>query len=156
MTGALPSARAFSAAAQCRSQAGRGEVDHGQVESEAKDCTHTACRRAGTAWLAGPLRCTPPSARRRPGCSTSPGSAEVLSEPEQEVAFVRDGLACHEIGDTLFISSRTVEHHVARLRSKLDAKNPADSNEHRKPRPDWLDAPRRCCARIRYRSSGTE
>jgi DNA-binding CsgD family transcriptional regulator len=52
------------------------------------------------------------------------GAAEVLSDREQEVAaLVRDGLTYREVGDALFISAKTVEHHVTRIRNKLGAKN---------------------------------
>ena len=33
------------------------------------------------------------------------------------------GLTYREIGDRLFISAKTVEHHVARMRSRLDCAN---------------------------------
>ncbi|MEV6717378.1 helix-turn-helix transcriptional regulator [Lentzea sp. NPDC051208] len=52
------------------------------------------------------------------------GGPEVLSEREQEVAaLVRDGLTYREVGDALFISAKTVEHHVTRIRNELGAKN---------------------------------
>ncbi len=44
----------------------------------------------------------------------------VLSEREQEVAaLVLDGLTYKQVGDRLFISGKTVEHHVTRMRQKL-------------------------------------
>jgi DNA-binding NarL/FixJ family response regulator len=43
-----------------------------------------------------------------------------LSEREQVVAqFVVDGLTYKEIGAQLYISPKTVEHHVAKIRQKL-------------------------------------
>ncbi|USX52306.1 helix-turn-helix transcriptional regulator [Lentzea sp. HUAS12] len=58
------------------------------------------------------------------GGGESSGGAAVLSEREQEVAaLVRDRLTHREVGDALFISPKTVEHHVIRIRDKLDAKN---------------------------------
>jgi hypothetical protein len=36
------------------------------------------------------------------------------------------GLTYREIGDRLFISAKTVEHHVARMRSRLDCANRAE------------------------------
>jgi DNA-binding CsgD family transcriptional regulator len=50
-----------------------------------------------------------------------------LSEREQEVAdFVLDGLTHKEIGAQLFISPKTVEHHVAKIRQKLGASTRAE------------------------------
>ncbi|WP_228533120.1 helix-turn-helix transcriptional regulator, partial [Micromonospora sp. ANENR4] len=43
-----------------------------------------------------------------------------LSDREHEVAeLILAGLTYREIGDRLFISAKTVEHHVARMRSRL-------------------------------------
>jgi DNA-binding CsgD family transcriptional regulator len=51
-----------------------------------------------------------------------PSEETVLSEREREVAsFVLAGLTYKEIGAQLFISSKTVEHHVARIRQRLGA-----------------------------------
>ncbi|WP_225853930.1 LuxR C-terminal-related transcriptional regulator [Micromonospora sp. AMSO31t] len=50
-----------------------------------------------------------------------------LSDREHEVAeLVLAGLTYREIGDRLFISAKTVEHHVARMRSRLDCANRAE------------------------------
>ncbi|MGD9530206.1 MAG: LuxR C-terminal-related transcriptional regulator [Pseudonocardia sp.] len=59
---------------------------------------------------------------------TSGGTATgLLSEREQEVgALVVDGLTQKEIGARLYISPKTVEQHVARLRRKLSARNRAE------------------------------
>jgi DNA-binding CsgD family transcriptional regulator len=47
-----------------------------------------------------------------------------LSAREREVArLVLEGKNYREIGEAIFISPRTVEHHVARIRQRLDAKN---------------------------------
>jgi DNA-binding CsgD family transcriptional regulator len=44
-----------------------------------------------------------------------------LSEREQEVAgLVLAGMTYKQIGDRLFISAKTVEHHVARMRQRLN------------------------------------
>ena len=51
----------------------------------------------------------------------------VLSAREREVAAcVVDGLTHKEIGAMLFISPKTVEHHVARIRQKLGATSRAE------------------------------
>jgi DNA-binding CsgD family transcriptional regulator len=56
---------------------------------------------------------------------TSPVEAadvSALSEREQEVArLVVDGLTYKQAGNKLFISGKTVEHHMARIRAKLGA-----------------------------------
>ncbi|MEU0153439.1 helix-turn-helix transcriptional regulator [Micromonospora fulviviridis] len=50
-----------------------------------------------------------------------------LSDREHDVAeLVLAGLTYREIGDRLFISAKTVEHHVARMRSRLDCANRAE------------------------------
>ncbi|WP_439658699.1 LuxR C-terminal-related transcriptional regulator [Lentzea sp. HUAS TT2] len=130
---AMPFARALTAAARCWSLAGRGEVDHAQVESAAQElqahgmpadaarlaghaAMHTTDRKAMTQLL--------DIARQFQGTNSGQGGAEVLSDREQEVAaLVRDGLTYREVGDALFISAKTVEHHVTRIRNKLGAKN---------------------------------
>ncbi|MET7750552.1 helix-turn-helix transcriptional regulator [Micromonospora sp. NPDC005367] len=54
-------------------------------------------------------------------------AAHRLSDREREVAeLVLAGLTYREIGDRLFISAKTVEHHVARMRSRLDCANRAE------------------------------
>ncbi|MFC4093709.1 LuxR C-terminal-related transcriptional regulator [Micromonospora sp. GCM10011541] len=55
--------------------------------------------------------------------AAAPG-AHRLSDREREVAeLVLAGLTYREIGDRLFISAKTVEHHVARMRSRLNCAN---------------------------------
>ncbi|TCO44215.1 helix-turn-helix transcriptional regulator [Actinocrispum wychmicini] len=47
-----------------------------------------------------------------------------LSEREQEVAdLILQGMTYKQVGDKLFISAKTVEHHVARIRQRLGATN---------------------------------
>ena len=66
------------------------------------------------------------AARRRSRRRRCPGPS-ALSEREQEVAdFVLDGLTHKEIGAQLFISPKTVEHHVAKIRQKLGASTRAE------------------------------
>jgi DNA-binding CsgD family transcriptional regulator len=53
--------------------------------------------------------------------------ASGLSEREIEVAqLVAAGRTHREIGGQLFLSPKTVEHHVARIRNKLGATNRAE------------------------------
>jgi DNA-binding CsgD family transcriptional regulator len=50
-----------------------------------------------------------------------------LSARERQVArLVLDGLTYREIGDTIFVSPRTAEHHIARIRRQLGAANRAE------------------------------
>ena len=127
---ALPFARTLSTAAHCWSQAGRGDVDHTRVESAAQEL-HAHGMRADAARLAAhaAMHTTDRKAmtqlldiaRQFHGTN---GGPEVLSEREQEVAaLVRGGLTYREVGDALFISAKTVEHHVTRIRNKLGVKN---------------------------------
>jgi len=57
----------------------------------------------------------------------SPATASVLSEREQMVSqYIVDGLTYKEIGAQLYISPKTVEHHVAKIRQKLGATTRAE------------------------------
>ncbi|MBW3579913.1 MAG: LuxR C-terminal-related transcriptional regulator [Actinobacteria bacterium] len=62
--------------------------------------------------------------------TTAPGAladVSALSEREAQVAEgVADGLTYKEIGERLYISPKTVEHHVARIRQKLGASTRAE------------------------------
>jgi DNA-binding CsgD family transcriptional regulator len=61
------------------------------------------------------------TSRPRPGSDGGPGGTPVLSEREREVAeLILTGLTYRQIGERLFISAKTVEHHVARMRQRLD------------------------------------
>jgi DNA-binding CsgD family transcriptional regulator/tetratricopeptide (TPR) repeat protein len=56
-----------------------------------------------------------------PQSTARPAAAPMLSEREREVAeLVLTGLTYRQIGQRLFISAKTVEHHVARIRQRLD------------------------------------
>lgn len=62
--------------------------------------------------------------REEGGSSVTPAG---LSEREVEVArLVLNGLTHKAIGATLYISPKTVEHHVAHIRQKLGATNRAE------------------------------
>ncbi|MCU1516916.1 MAG: helix-turn-helix transcriptional regulator [Pseudarthrobacter sp.] len=51
----------------------------------------------------------------------------VLSEREKEVArLVLEGKTYREIGEAIYISPRTAEHHIARMRRRLGAENRSD------------------------------
>ena len=50
--------------------------------------------------------------------------AAVLSDREREVAdLLLQGLPYRDIGARLFISAKTVEHHVARIRRRIGAES---------------------------------
>jgi DNA-binding NarL/FixJ family response regulator len=69
--------------------------------------------------IAEALAWTPPSEPRR-GDPASDSVASVLSTRESQVLnLLVAGLRDREIADTLFISVRTVEGHVARILTKL-------------------------------------
>ncbi|WP_246853319.1 helix-turn-helix transcriptional regulator [Naasia sp. SYSU D00948] len=72
----------------------------------------------GVSAATGPID-TAGSSRAR--TESASGSA-TLSPREREIArLVLDGKNYREIGEAIFISPRTVEHHVARIRQRLDA-----------------------------------
>jgi DNA-binding CsgD family transcriptional regulator len=74
-----------------------------------------------------------PEVRGAPGSAQGSGNgavrpdASVLSEREKEVArLVLEGKTYREIGETIYISPRTAEHHIARMRRRLGAENRSD------------------------------
>ncbi|WP_280262304.1 LuxR C-terminal-related transcriptional regulator, partial [Nocardia abscessus] len=59
-----------------------------------------------------------------PPPTPTPPQAAILSEREREVAeLVLLGLTYREIGARLYISAKTVEHHVARIRRRVGARS---------------------------------
>ena len=76
-----------------------------------------------------PVLATTAPAPARPAPAPSPRGGEhvVLSEREREVgALLVEGLTYKEIGARLFISAKTVEHHVARIRHRCGATSRGD------------------------------
>jgi DNA-binding NarL/FixJ family response regulator len=69
--------------------------------------------------VAEALALAPPSSAD-PSASLSPREREI-------VRLLADGLTDRAIGAALFLSRRTVEHHVARLRAKLGAATRAEA-----------------------------
>ncbi len=64
----------------------------------------------------------PALAMARPSASMAPSSR--LSDREREVAeLLLQGMPYRDIGSQLFISAKTVEHHVARIRRRLGAES---------------------------------
>ncbi|GGS26529.1 helix-turn-helix transcriptional regulator [Actinokineospora fastidiosa] len=139
--GAGPATAAIAAAAQVWLRVVAGDVDRAAVESAARGL-HAAGLRWDGARLAGQaairthdrgamvglLEC----ARGLQGPATTPapdaaGEPARLSERELQVAgLVLAGMTYRQIGDRLFISAKTVEHHMARMRSRLGAASRAD------------------------------
>ncbi|MGQ0802929.1 MAG: LuxR C-terminal-related transcriptional regulator [Actinomycetota bacterium] len=116
------------------------DVLMGSVDPDAVEAAATGLSDAGLPWEASRLvgqaaiRATEPAQTRtllerardlkgalpREEVGERAASAGVLSEREEEVGRqVLDGLTHKEIGALLFISPKTVEHHVARIRQKL-------------------------------------
>ena len=62
---------------------------------------------------------------------TGPKRREVLTKREAEVLeLVGHGLGNAEIGDRLYISRKTVEHHVGRILTKLGLRSRAEAAAH--------------------------
>jgi DNA-binding CsgD family transcriptional regulator len=81
------------------------------------------CARALQATAAPPARPepeTPPQGTPMVVVEPDPGPDGPLSDREREVAaLVLEGMTYKQIGEQLFISAKTVEHHVARMRQRL-------------------------------------
>ncbi|GAA4781334.1 hypothetical protein GCM10023200_13310 [Actinomycetospora chlora] len=132
---------AHPAVAPARAAAAWLRVLAGEVDAEEVAAAATGLRAAGLGWdgsrLAGEaaLRTTDRRAISallacardlHPGVTASSEVPEprapgvVLTDREREVAaLVVEGLTYREIGARLFLSAKTVEHHVARLRQRL-------------------------------------
>ncbi|WP_308286411.1 helix-turn-helix transcriptional regulator [Actinomycetospora endophytica] len=81
--------------------------------------------------VAGPSSAPADPAPEAPAVrDAAPASAPrpcVLSDREREVAeLLLDGMTYREIGDRLFISAKTVEHHVGRMRQRLGSETRTD------------------------------
>jgi DNA-binding CsgD family transcriptional regulator len=140
-------------AGRCWLQVLTGDIDAGTVESTAQDLaavglTWDGSRLAGQAAARTPdprartalLSCAralaeahdlgarmPAAGPAAPGPRSAPSPAGRLSEREREVAeLVVAGQTYREIGSRLFISAKTVEHHISRMRQRLGASNRSD------------------------------
>ncbi|MBE4718907.1 LuxR C-terminal-related transcriptional regulator [Pseudarthrobacter sp. AB1] len=61
------------------------------------------------------------------GNSSAQPDGSMLSEREKDVArLVLEGKTYREIGEAIYISPRTAEHHIARMRRRLGAENRSD------------------------------
>ena len=69
----------------------------------------------------------PPMRQEGPARAATTGAESELSERELEVArLILKGKTYVEIGESIFISPRTVEHHVAHMRRRLEAGSRSD------------------------------
>jgi len=128
-----------SAAAESWLDVLAGKVDADQVEDAARGL-HAAGQWWDGARLAGQaairttdrqamvrlldcarlLQGRPVSAKKTPAAVAEPVDTGKLSDREREVAeLVLGGLTYKQVGDRLFISAKTVEHHMARIRQRL-------------------------------------
>ncbi|NMH82416.1 helix-turn-helix transcriptional regulator, partial [Pseudonocardia xinjiangensis] len=72
-----------------------------------------------------------PPAVPDPDLPPATGDEGPLSGREREVAaLVLEGLTYKEIGEQLFISAKTVEHHVARMRQRLGSSSRGELFAH--------------------------
>jgi DNA-binding NarL/FixJ family response regulator len=121
------------------------EVMAGRVDEASLGAAAEALEQAGRRWDASRLvgqaavRCTDPAVARQllgrarelapaeADRGRDGGVSEVLSEREVEISrLVVEGRTHKEIGAQLFLSPKTVEHHVARIRTKLGAATRAE------------------------------
>ncbi|TNC20867.1 LuxR C-terminal-related transcriptional regulator [Amycolatopsis alkalitolerans] len=125
---------AMSQGAECWLNVLAGEVDKVAVETAARGlhdvglcwdgarlAGQAAIRTSDRKVMVTLLDCARVLQGREP--SVTPGPAR-LSDRERQVAeLVLAGLTYKQIGDRLFISAKTVEHHMARMRQRLGAGN---------------------------------
>ncbi|HEV2813090.1 MAG TPA: LuxR C-terminal-related transcriptional regulator, partial [Solirubrobacteraceae bacterium] len=61
---------------------------------------------------------------RSPGAAATPSDGEELTERERAIAdLVASGATNKQVGAALFLSEKTVEHHVSRVYAKLGVKS---------------------------------
>jgi DNA-binding CsgD family transcriptional regulator len=130
--GAGPYFAVMSQAAECWLKVLGGDVDPIAVEAAARGlhsvglcwdgarlAGQAAIRTSDRKAMVTLLDCARVLQGREP--SVSPGPAR-LSDRERQVAeLVLAGLTYKQIGDRLFISAKTVEHHMARMRHRIGA-----------------------------------
>ncbi|MFC6093021.1 helix-turn-helix transcriptional regulator [Saccharothrix lopnurensis] len=124
--------KALAPAADCWATLVDGHVDVAVVDQAAKALHAAGLRWDATrlAWQAA-IRTTDRAAitrlldiARQLADHTAGTTAGVLSERERQVAeLVLEGLTYRQIGNRLFISAKTVEHHVTKIRHKLGSRN---------------------------------
>lgn len=139
-----PMSAAMSEGARTWSHVLAGTVEYGAAEAAARGlhaagladegarlagqaAVRTSDRRAMTALLecARALQGKAPRPRAIAGQDQgNPGRAHLLSEREREVAeLVVSGMTYKQVGTRLFISAKTVEHHIGRVKQRLGCAN---------------------------------
>lgn len=142
-----PFAERLAAAGRVWTDVLAASVDPGRVETAAhalardglawdgaRLAAHGAARTSDRAAASQLLACARDLHPRGQSSAEAPATASAprvepgaLSEREVEVArLVMQGKTYVEIGQTLFISPRTAEHHIARIRRRLDATSRSD------------------------------
>lgn len=77
------------------------------------------CARALQERTAGPRDAAPAAGNR---ARAAEGGPQLLSDREREVAaLVLDGMTYKQVAERLYLSAKTVEHHMARIRQRLGA-----------------------------------
>jgi DNA-binding CsgD family transcriptional regulator len=128
---------AMAEAAQCWLDVVAGKVDPVRAEAAARGlhdagmwwdgsrlAGQAAIRTADRKAMVTLLDCARELQGRQAAADPTPPSASQspLSEREHEVAnLVLQGMTYKQVGDQLFISAKTVEHHMARMRQRLGA-----------------------------------
>ncbi|WP_433277116.1 LuxR C-terminal-related transcriptional regulator [Pseudonocardia xinjiangensis] len=125
MSTLLGCARALQSSGSARSGAEQDAAGPADVDSDTGPTgipvTVPAARQAGGQ----------PPAVPDPDLPSATGDEGPLSGREREVAaLVLEGLTYKEIGEQLFISAKTVEHHVARMRQRLGSSSRGELFAH--------------------------
>lgn len=113
--------------AECVEAAARGLHDAGLRWDAARLAGQAAIRTTDRSAMVTLLDCARQLQGRAPEPATAPTGATQLSERELQVAeLVVAGMTYKQVGDQLFISAKTVEHHMARMRQRLGATSRSD------------------------------
>ncbi|MET0236466.1 MAG: helix-turn-helix transcriptional regulator [Kibdelosporangium sp.] len=107
--------------------AARGLHDAGMWWDGARLAGQAAIRTADRKAMVTLLDCARELQGRQAAADPTPAAESPLSDREQEVAgLVLQGMTYKQVGDQLFISAKTVEHHMARMRQRLGASSRSD------------------------------
>ncbi|MBP2331202.1 DNA-binding CsgD family transcriptional regulator [Kibdelosporangium banguiense] len=132
--------RAMAEAAQCWLDVVAGKVDPVRAETAARGlhdagmwwdgsrlAGQAAIRTSDRKAMVTLLDCARELQGRQAAADPAPAAESPLSDREQEVAgLVLQGMTYKQVGDQLFISAKTVEHHMARMRQRLGASSRSD------------------------------